>query len=517
MTAATHQPITRTEVVRVLLVGVTAAVLYLLLVQDRMPGDAAGLVANMARAVEGEGPATFWYHLLYAWSARGIEQLTGFLSVRSQLELLSALAGGAVVPLAYLALRRLELGRLAAGGATALLVLSPAMTTHATIIEVHGFQLATGLVGLACVARAAHQGLAMLALTGLFAGLVVSLGHQTGPLLFPGLVLASFWTPGAGSAAARATGLAARAARFCASSAGFLVAIFVSRELTARFSPFANIRAFSDFAGLTAMLTKGTDWPFLRDELFAGLALLLAVAALGAIGGLGALWRARGGSSQGPAAGAPQPAATRDLRVLLGLVLVAVPFGFFLVFGERTEGGYFLGASPGLLLLAALFLERRGSALFVGALVLVGLGTSVQSYTNPETRLVNRRAAARAVEVRELLPSGGTLYSLQYNEHTLAGSFDDLIEVSDCGILRAYVEERFVPIGFALRLSEKLARLQSRHPPVVVDWTWSARSLHYDRKTWRPYLDAIRAQLDEGWQVTEHHGTWGTLLELQPR
>lgn len=512
MTVATHQPITRTEVVRALLVGVTTAVLYLLLVQDRMPGDAAGLVANMSRAVEGEGPATFWYHLLYAWSARGIEQLTSFLTVRSQLELLSALAAGAVVPLAYLALRRLDLGRLAAGGATAVLVLSPAMTTHATIIEVHGFQLATGLVGLVAVARAAHMGLAMLALTGLFAGLVVSLGHQTGPLLFPGLVLASLWTPGANTAAARAADLGAKAARFAASSAGFLVAIFVSRELTTRFSPFVNIRAFSDFAGLTAKLTKGTDWPFLRDELIAGLALLLAVAALGTLGGLRALWQDRDTSTD-----APQPGATRDHRVLLGLVLVAVPFGFFLFFGERTEGGYFLGASPGLLLLAALFLERRGSALLVGALVLVGLGLSARSYAGAEVRLVNERSAARAVEVRELLPRGGTLYSLQYNEHTLAGNLDGIVEVSDCGILRAYVEEGFVPIGFALRLSEKLARLQSRQPPVVVDWTWDARSLHYDRKVWRPYLDAIRAQLDEGWQVTEHHGTWGTLLELQPR
>ena len=42
---------------RGLLVGLTAAALYLILVQERMPGDSSALVAAMARTEAGTGPA----------------------------------------------------------------------------------------------------------------------------------------------------------------------------------------------------------------------------------------------------------------------------------------------------------------------------------------------------------------------------------------------------------------------------------------------------------------------------
>jgi len=498
---------------RALCVGLTAAALFVLLVQERMPGDSSELVAKLARSMEDQQPFTFWYHLLYAWCAQGLATVLPFLEARPLLEVFGALSAGLALPLAWLALVRLGLPRRAAAGAAALLAVSPFLLQHATFVEVHGFQLATGLAALALVARARDLGPVGLVVTGLVAGLLVNLGHQTGPLLFPGLVLASFW--GAGERPLPSA-WRDRALRLVAASAGFVAAIALARAATERFSPFERIRAFSDMTDLTAMLVKPIGWSFLWDELLVGLPALLLAAVLGAL-----VLRRRDTSE------ASDEAAAHHRLALLGLVLVLVPYGFFLFFGERTEGGYFLGHAPGLVLLTGLFLGRPGAntALWTALLVLVSLPLTLSLAAGHSG--ANERAAARPTEVAELLPDGGTVYSLQYNEHTLLGTTPGLREVNDCSLLRKFIEDTLavqdqvdtshLPGVFATQLARRLGRLHAEEPPLVVDWTWSPAPIHYDRVTWPPFLDAIRAELDRAWHVTEHHGRWGVLLELEPR
>ena len=518
------------RLLQALVVGLAAAALFLLLAQARMPGDAAGLVAGLDRALDGTGPDTFWYHLAFAWVARGLAAALPWAGALGTLQVVAALAAGLAIPLAWLALRRLGVGERGAAGAALLLALSPGLVQHATIVEVHGLQLAAGLAALALVARARDAGPAGLAALGLGVGLLVNLAHQTGPLLFPGLVLAAFWGAGARPLPDTWPG---RAARFGAASAGYLAALALARLATDRLSPFPNIRAFEDFAALTAMLQKPIGWSFLRDELLVMLPVLLACGALGAVGALGLTIGRGAGAERGEpgddnGGDDDRPRARRDLA-RLGLVLVLVPWAFFLLFGERTEGGYFVGAAPGLVLLTGLFLDARrpASPLPLVLLALASLLLTWRLAAEPGRAEANVLARARVAAVAELLPAGGTVYALQYNEHTLAGRGDALVEVSDAGALRAFVEEALVappsldtahlPGVLAARTARRLARLEADRAPVVVDWTWAPRTLHHDRATWRPYLDAIRAELDRGWEVTEHHGRWGTLLALRPR
>ena len=47
------------QLARALVLGLTASALFLLLAQERTPGDGSGLISHMTRSVAGEGKFTF--------------------------------------------------------------------------------------------------------------------------------------------------------------------------------------------------------------------------------------------------------------------------------------------------------------------------------------------------------------------------------------------------------------------------------------------------------------------------
>jgi hypothetical protein len=501
---AAERTLSKRELGAALGAGAIFAILALALFGQRMPGDGSGLVNALARADANGGPFTIWYHIGYAWLVSSVRELTPFLAARGTLEWVSAGAAGAAVTLAYLTCRRLDIGPKAAGISAALLALTPAMAEHATTIEVHTVQLAAGLFGLLTMAHAARASLKRLFGLSLTAGLVVAFAHQTGPLLFPGLVLASFWSD---EDERPRPSMSALARRFLTSAVAFTLALLAAREATARFSPFAKIRELADFTSLTAFLAKGFSLDFLYDELLLGLPVLLAILVLGLALGI---WRERRGK--------------------LALALVVVPYAFFLGFGERTSGGYFLGSAPGLILVVALTIERAFAAmqseerprLVLPVLLLATCGlcaSPVFSFlwiTNPERSEAESLARARLADVHHFLADGGTVFSLAYNELTLNGLGEDLREVSRCGQLRKGVELGYTHDVVRLGMQQALHNAFADDPRLLVDWTWTHDPLYFTTD-YEPYLDVIRTDLDRKWRVEELHGDYGTFLRLTPK
>lgn len=495
---AAEQRLTGREVALASACGLGFAALGLALFAERMPGDGSGLVNLLARSEAGTWPFTFWYHIGYAWLVSSARLLTPFLTARETLEWVSALGAGASVTLAFLATRRLGLSRKSAALATFLLATSPAMVEHATTIEVHSVQLAAGLLALLLMAHAARAGLAKLFTLSLAAGLIVALAHQTGPLLFPGLVLASFWSDEEPRARV-SPGVLVR--RFLTSAAAFSLAIVIARVATTRFSPFQGIRELSDFTSLTASLTKGLSLDFVKDELVLALPVLVLLLALGLFLGT---WRERRGK--------------------LALALLVVPYAFFFGFGERTSGGYFLGTAPGLLLFAALTLERAltrlgSQGLATLTLIVASCGAcanpvlSLLWLTSPERALAEERARERTASIERLLPNGGTLFTLQYNELTLNGQDPKYREVTRCGYFRDGIEAGYTKDVMRLGVEKALHNLYRESKELLVDWTWDPAPGHF-QDSWWPYLEVIRADLNEQWDVKEFHTDYGTFLHL---
>lgn len=493
--------LTAREIAAALVAGGLVAALSFAFFLERLPGDGSGLINLLARSDTNGGPFTFWYHIGYAWLVSCIRAITPFLTVRGTLELVSALGAGAAVSLAYLAPRRLGLSAKSAGLAALLLALTPAMAEHTLTVEVHTVQLAAGLLGLFLMARAARASLARLFAISLSAGLIVAFAHQTGPLLFPGLVLASFWSD---EDKREPAPLRLLAIRFATSAAAFTLAILAAREATARFSPFEKIKQLSDFTSLTASLTKGISIGFVRDELLFGLPILLGLLVLGLALGT---WRERRGK--------------------LALALFVVPYVFFLGFGERTSGGYFLGAAPGLILFAALTLERAfaklgASPLATVTLILAGCGvcaSPVFSFlwlTTPERTLLEQRAILRTESVLRLMPEGGTLFTLQFNELTLNGQLPAYTEVTRCGYFRDGIQAGYTQDVMRLGVEQALHNLYNESPALLVDWTWTPAPGHFD-DSWWPYLEVIRADLNDQWNVKEFHTEYGTFLSLSKK
>ncbi len=497
--------------------GILVAVLLFALRVDRMPGDSSGLVNLMA--TEG-GPFVFWYHLGYAWLARLVQALLAApleLNVRETLELLSALAAGASCTLAYVTLRRLSASILSAALSATLMASVVAFINHGTIIEVHTVQLATAWAGLCLMARAAELPLLRLFGTSLIAGLIVSTGHQTGPLLFPGLVLASIWTCGGPLSPPE------QLKRFAISCAAFLCALGISRYLTSALSPFEDLKDLSDFTKGTAMLTKGVSWQFTVFE------LLIPLGALSILPLATLVRRLRGQS-----------------EVWLGLVLALVPWTFFLCFGESTEGGYFLGSSIGCVLLVSRLFERTelpGRDRFYRGIgvcaVIVSVCVSPFFLFSGQHGDQNQRAKERFETVVGLLPDGGTLVTLPYAEHTLNGQKTGIKEVILCGPFRQYIKIGYVADGAYLFLNERLKELAIQGQTLLVDWTWDYRIFHpepswqqdptefrtdrsagaplYLEESWQPYLDAVRSGLERDWNVIEVPSAWSLFLRIERR
>jgi hypothetical protein len=500
------------------LAGLLIAVALFAARADRMPGDAAGLVGLMA---DPGGPFVFWYHLGYAWLARLTQSVLGGplgLNVRETLELLSALAAGASAALCHVTLRRLGTRVLASALVAALLASTAAFLHHGTTIEVHTVQLAAGWLGLCLMARGARLAPLALFAQSLLAGLIVAIGHQTGPLLFPGLVLASIWTAGP------ALGRRDQISRFAIACSAFLCALGISRYLTSVLSPFDNLKNLADFTSGTAMLTKGASWDFALTELLLplhGLALVLIIV-------LGTRLR------------------TRPMT-WLGLALALVPWIFFLGFGESTEGGYFLGSSMGALVLLAIVLDRfkasdsgqRATAAIALLLVSPPIGL-FQFATQFEAR--DERAAARITEAQKLMPNGGTLVAVQYTEHTLNGQFENINELNVGHILRKFIRDGGKPQDTQLFLSALFQEQLAQAGPgevLLLDWTWSYRRGHHGPRwlapkttakpaskddagdplhvtpEWEPYIEALRAGLDQRWRLVEYPHDWGLYLRIE--
>ena len=502
----------RRELGLALAAGAAVALLARLLFAERLPGDGSGLINALDRARTAGAPFTIWYHLGYAWLASGLARLLPFVTPPGVLKLLSAGAAGAAVTLAYVTARRLGIGRRASALTVLLLATSPAFVEHATTIEVHTVQLCAGLFGLCLMARAAELRLRDLFVRSLVGGLCVAFAHQTGPLLFPGLVLASFWSNEERRPRASWPALGAR---FATSAGAFTLAIFAAREATLRLSPFPHLRAFSDFTSLTAQLAKGLSWDFAWDELLTALPVLLGLAAVGLFGLL---------------AQKLEENFRHQRRAWLALVLVGVPYAFFLGFGERTDGGYFLGTAQGLVLLVGLVLDKaildNGQAsntrLALPILVLALAGLIANPVLagawqmTPARTEAERLAVAHTADVKRFLPEGGTLFTLQYNELTLNGQFEGLSEVNHCGPFRAGIERGYTTDVLRLSVQKALLEACPAGGALLVDWTWDPSPGHFT-KAWWPYVAAVRAGIGSDWNVEELSGEYGHFLRLTPK
>ncbi len=376
-----------------LILAVLALVLYWSSPRLWLWGDGDFLLARFA-----EGRST-WMHLAYLPTARVLEWLGLVEGPAPALRAAASLGAAVGLGFSFLLARRAGVGRSAAGFATAMIGLTPAVWFFAVQVEVHGTQFAAVALGawLTAAAPWARFGPALgSAMVGLA---LVHFGHQSAPALGPGWVLLVAF-------AARRQGVILSAPRVLFAVGPALVVALVCADfaITLVGEPavlFGSKERVATFAAEHHNLPSLAWWR-------ADIVLPLGAAVLGVLLGIAALVR-RG------RAGALEAAA---LAALIG-----VPTAIFALWAVDNRGGYLAASAPFLIWLVGRSpdLWRRRST---GVLLLVGLVLSQamlgwRDLAGEADNFDRAKHERRAAAVAAALPHGGYLLSLDIDQQNV--------------------------------------------------------------------------------------------------
>ena len=405
-------------------VSLVALLLYGATLQNWYYGDAPQLVNRFAQGID-QGRLEFWMHVLYMPAGYWVERvLPGYQPVLA-LKLLSVLAGAIALGGAFLLARFFGVTRKSGLACVALLGVTPAFWFFATMIEVHALHAASVAV-CACVTVYAPWKKPVLAVTlSCVAFPLVFLSHRSGLLLGPAWVLLVQF------ARDRAVGevFGWRGLVFGVGGAHFaslLLAMFAGQMLyTGELG--LGITLTMDFVD---ELYRGFNWRVVEFGILYPFAFMIPAVVFGCRG------RPR-----------------LEMWLYTAAVLPILLFFLFL-FGDPTEGGYFLGVAPFLAILCGRGFDRlKWPAVgWIFAVLLVcqaGLGVQRVCFSGYEH--LGAQRALRVEQTHKLLPDGGVVVTLGLACQTISGVYEGLREIN---LIQALEVSRptHTPEQFALKM-----------------------------------------------------------------
>jgi hypothetical protein len=384
-----------------LLVFAGSAALYVSTIQARQFGDSSLLYQEFAAHPDGGG---YWYHALYMPAAGLLGRVLDGLTPPQVLKALAAGCGALGAACAYVLARLWRAPPTAALLAAALLALSPGYWFFATTVEVHTLHaVCVGLCALAVLAAPWRRPLVAAALAACTLPILFP-SHQSALLLGPGFVALA-------QHARSLRGLAPLRWRTLLLGVGpmYLAGMLAGIPLAA----WLCRRPVTGLLGGTHVALEEFQQGFSVGDTWTGwlqpLGLLLPIALAGVFGGRFARW---------------------SLAAPLAFVLPSALF--FVLWGLPERGGYTLGSSMFLVVLAAAGLSRPGSgARWLGALALAAQAawafTALRAYDAPEwgARLRERRQA-----IVEAIGERGGVISLNITFQYIEAALPDVVELS---------------------------------------------------------------------------------------
>jgi len=436
-------------------------------------------------AAVGRDDGTLWYHVLVVPLARAVRDAIGATNGVVPLQIVSSVAGAITVVAIFALARWWGLAPRAAGVLAALFAVSPALWYQASLVELHALHAAA--VSLATVVvvhvpwqRRGAAAFATCVAACAIAAAVAVLAHRTSAVLGLGwLVLSAIASRRAGVVRPLAQWVFVVGPVYLAAVASAYrygqVLFGAPSDGSATQRP---LDVFEDHFGATDRLTTlVVDW----------LLHWPAIVVLAAVGVVAAHERRR------------EIAALVVSGVLPLLVL-------FTAMSVPSRGGYALSTTPFVALAAAAGLAvvaRRLRPLrvvsFVGAALVVHVAIGAAFVFDAEERAEGALGVARAREVAELLPSGGTLLACDASEQLVCAR---LPQIRELPLTRAMPR-----VGDAERQMEilrpmLLAVVAAEPGRVVWDRIWRT-TLPEESTIDERFLIPIEALLREACAITE--------------
>lgn len=469
------------------LLGLIAGGVYAATFQARQFGDSSLLYQEFARH---GGQGGFWYHALYLPAASALARCLSWLSPSQVLRALSVLSGALGVGFTFALLHAFGISRAAACIGAGLLALSPAYWFFSTQVEVHALHGAcVALCALLVLWAPWRRPLAAAALTTCFLPLLV-LSHQSGALLGAGFVALT-------QHARRRQGCAPFGWPALLLGLGplYLLGVCAGFPLSAWMGGFP-----------TSSLVSGSG------EMLSGFAVEWSFANLweGWIGAWGLLFPAA-------LAGATCAGLSGWARAT-PLCFVLPSAAFFVLWGLPERGGYTLGSSMFVAVLAAAGLARLRRRALAAGLVLLALQAAwgyaaLRAFDAPpwRTRLAQRRAA-----IVHAIGERGGVVSLNLQFQYIEAVLPEVIELS-------LVEQLTVAVGqggtietFLDAASRRLEPLLAREDlPLVYD-RGHLEVLERVAPHTLAYSDALEAWLASRRRLEPVQGVGWPLLRLEP-
>jgi hypothetical protein len=489
-------PVTPTGVNRSWDASIAAALFVALLLvfhglaQDTTYGDGAPMLVVFAR----EGAyRVLWQHVLHFPVGFALRWLgvgdTAFESLRA----VSVVSGAAGAALAYILFRAWRCSRAAALGGSLLLALSPAWVFYSTTIEVHALHAACFAFAACAVVLAPWQRPWLAAALSALALPLVSLSHQSGPILGAGLlamVQVGRERRGLSPLGWRALCLGI-GPLYLAMLAGAFAWGAVLGGSTVTDQVISNAAQVSFFHNHSEIETFAALWL----EPFYVLVPLLLVACVSTRLGR---WRS----------------------MAIGATLIP-SLVYFTAWGVPERGGYALPSAVVIAVGAAALIDRIPARRVAGlvAVLLVGVQflaslAGIRSYKGPVWDDVT---SVRTEVFREALGERFVLYSLNFLFQPIDGPPDAREVNLYPDLLRAGVEgtphERFAhEIVSRIAADVDAGAVERAGASVGLDLSYR-RELLAARSEWIAYMDALMALLEERfWLQRTEHPRWPVVL-----
>jgi hypothetical protein len=444
------------------------------------------------------GEPGLWPHPAYLPVARALDKLVPGFGHYEALFATSWLPAALGLAVGFLLLRELGLARCTGALATLAFGVSPVHWFFATTIEVHALHF-LGVAAAALVtlrAPWAREGRAILTTALAFA--LVPLTHLTAPLLGPAwLYLAVLAARGQG------VRLSPRSVLLRLGPALMLVG-FISFALTSLY--YWEDSVLGGIRGTAAQIEEHlnpSSWAWWREDVGAALSALLLPLGLGAY----AVGKGR----------VPAPAGLGTLLLLAVLPLLA----FTAWWAVPNEGGYLLGKSPFLLMLAAYGLEWPRRALLVrvpgGAAPAGALGAALvcataiagwREATAWRQKYEDQHRASRAQMVREVLGERGLLVSFDTWRQPIGLDVRGVREDQRVRLVEDALRDGTGPEHVMADIAWKIKILASEHPEgVVLDLKY--RTMGKENPFLLPFAQVFDRELLRHFELEEHpHPHW---------
>jgi hypothetical protein len=451
------------------------------LAQDTIYGDGDQMLRVFER---GGSDQQLWMHVLHFPAARALQWLgvgdTAFESLRA----VSIVSGAAGAALAYVLGRGFGCSRFAAVAGSLLLALSPTWVFYATTIEVHSLHAACFAAAACAVVFAPWRRPWLAAALSALALPLVSLSHQSGPILGAGLLAMA-------QVGRERRGLPPLGWRaLCLGVGALYVAVLAGAfgwGAVLGGSSFgdqvvANAEQIASFHRSSEVETFAALW---LEPFYVLLPLFLVACATVRLG----RWRA------------------------IAIVATVLPaLAFFTSWGVPERGGYALPGAVALAVGVGLFVDRIPkprlavrAAGVLAAVQLLGALAWIQAYEGVPPDDVTR---IRTEVCRETLGERFVLYALNFRFQPVDGAPDarevnlypDLVRAAREG----QSHERFAD-DVAARIAADVERAGAA---VGLDLSYRATMIRR-RSDWLAYMDALVARLEERfWLQRFEHPRW---------